>query len=78
MNKTENEQLKNNNTILLRVLKSLGYTLLVIMVVIFGIQFLLFPIFQNDEMSIISGMFIALVMLIFYSTFTIVEEIRKD
>lgn len=77
MNKTESEMLKNNNKILLRMLKSLVYTVLVIMVVIFGVQFVLFPIFQDDVMSIISGLFIAIIMSIFYNTFTIIDEIRS-
>lgn len=78
MNKTENEMLKKNNKILLRAYKSIAYAVITILIAIPVVQFLLFPLLQDDIMSIVSAMFIATIIIIFYSTFTIVDEIRKN
>lgn len=78
MNRTENEMLRNNKKILLRVYKSIAYTAITILIAIIGIQFLLFPLLKNDIFSIVSAMFITIILLIFYCTFTIVDEIRKN
>lgn len=77
MNNQEKEMLKNNQIILLRAFKSVAYAIITVFVFIFALQFLLSPLTQDGDMSLILGFLMAILVVIFYSTFTILEELRK-
>lgn len=77
MNNQEKEMLKTNQTILLRVFKSVVYTVITSLVIISLVQFLLFPLTEDGDMSIIIGFFMTILVVIYYSTFTILEVIRR-
>ena len=77
MNNQEKDMLKNNQTILLRAFKSVAYAIITVLVFILAVQFLLFQHTQDGDMSLILGFLMAILVVIFYSTFTILEELRK-
>ncbi|MBU3179176.1 hypothetical protein KPL47_23060 [Clostridium estertheticum] len=72
----------NKNTFLLKILKSLLYTLLMVIVSMQGIFWLVSLAFTNMSVEqgntwIIICMCIGIIFTIFFCTFTILDEIKK-
>lgn len=83
MNNKEQEILENNKKFLKKVFKSLLYTFFVFMFSMFGIYTIATLVFNNmsarqaDIWPIVS-ICIGIIFTIFFCTFTILDEIKKE
>lgn len=77
MDKKDKEVLEYNERFIKKVLKAALYTLCVILFAIFLLGLVLGLMLDGSETSIIISLSIAIIFTIFYSSLTIIEEIKK-
>lgn len=83
MDKEEKEMLEDHNTLVKKILKSLLYTFFVFIFSLWGIYALIANVFHNlsveqsNTWAIIS-ICIGIIFTLFFCTFTILDEIKKN
>ncbi|WP_406242031.1 hypothetical protein ACF3M2_14075 [Tissierella carlieri] len=78
MDDKDKEILEYNNKFMKKILKSALYTFFICILTMFGINLIFDLIFQGSDTSFIISFCIGIIFTVFYCTFTIIEEIRKE